>query len=358
MTESKLTLNRRQLLAGAGGISLIGAVDPSVAAATAAPGGGLPHDIGAVEKTTEASAETVIDALEGVYGVNRGQRRNHTKGVGALGYFVGLPEAAVYSRSPLFSGETLQVVARFSLAGGDPHASDTERSPRGLGLQFRLPTGGLHHMTMLHTPMFFANMPKTFLDKFLALKPDPLTGKPDPVKYQEFLGSHPDNAAQAHFLADANPPVSYANAAYYGIHTFKFIDRGGKVTMVRFRFVPQDGERQLSKEQMKFMPHNFLNQTLIQRTLQGPVRWDMIVTVGEPGDPETDPTLLWPPGRKEFKAGTLILTSASPDTQAGSYNVNYDPLIMSDGIAATDDPILLFRSPTYALSFTRRIRNI
>ena len=84
----------------------------------------------------------------------------------------------------------------------------------------------------------------------------------------------------------------------------------------------------------------------------------MIVTLGEPGDPETDPTLLWPPGRKEIKAGTLILTSASPDTQAGSYNVNYDPLLMSDGIAATDDPVLLFRSQAHALSFSRRIRNL
>jgi hypothetical protein len=26
----------------------------------------------------------------------------------------------------------------------------------------------------------------------------------------------------------------------------------------------------------------------------------MWVTVGEPGDPETDPTVLWPAGRKEF----------------------------------------------------------
>ena len=355
MTESKLTLNRRQLLVGAGGISLVGAVGPTVAAAAE---GGVRRDIGAAEKATEASAESVINALEGVYGVNRGQRRNHTKGVGAVGYFVGLPEAATYSRSSLFSGEKLEVVARFSVAGGDPDASDTEKSPRGLGLQFRLPNGGLHHMTMLHTPMFFANMPKTFLDKFLALRPDPATGKPDPARYQEFLASHPDTMAQGHFLADANPPPSYANAAYYGIHTFKFIDRGGKVTLVRFRFVPQDGERRLSNEQLKSAPRDFLNQALIQRTKQGPVKWDMIVTVGEPGDPETNPTLLWPPGRTEFKAGALTLMSAAPNTQAGSYDINYDPLLMSDGIAATDDPILLFRSPTYALSFTRRIRNV
>jgi catalase len=39
-------------------------------------------------------------------------------------------------------------------------------------------------MTMLNTPMFFAAMPRTFLDKMLALKPDPATGKPDPQALQ------------------------------------------------------------------------------------------------------------------------------------------------------------------------------
>jgi catalase len=58
--------------------------------------------------------------------------------------FVGAPEAAEYSRSQLFSGQEIEVVARFSLAGGDPEASDTEKSPRGLGLQFRLPGGSRH----------------------------------------------------------------------------------------------------------------------------------------------------------------------------------------------------------------------
>src|SRR5260221_7221064 len=79
------------------------------------------------EKTFEAIADNVVNALEAAYGVNRGKRRNHTKGFGALGIFVGAPEAAEYSCSQLFSGQEIEVVARFSLAGGDPEASDTEK---------------------------------------------------------------------------------------------------------------------------------------------------------------------------------------------------------------------------------------
>jgi catalase len=85
---------------------------------------------------------------------------------------------------------------------------------------------------------------------------------------------------------------------------------------------------------------------------------DMIVTIGEPGDPENDPTKPWPPRRRELKAGTLEIAAAMPQESAGGYNINYHPLVMGDGIRPSDDPILLFRSPSYALSFTKRIRNL
>ena len=87
---------------------------------------------------------------------------------------------------------------------------------------------------------------------------------------------------------------------------------------------------------------------MIERVKQGPVKWNMFVTMGEPGDPETNPTKLWPTDRKEFKAGTLTLTGASPKTGGECKNINYDPLVMADGIAPTNDPVLLFRSPSYA----------
>jgi catalase len=351
------SIDRRRMLAAAAG---------TIVAATAVPGlstqaTAMPFNEAAAEKAeigTEGTATAVVDALEGAYGTHRGQRRNHTKGIGVLGSFVGTPEAAAYSRSALFSGRTIEVVARFSLAGGNPHASDTEKSPRGLGLEFRLPNGALHHITMIHTPMFFAAVPGTFLDKFVALTPDPATGKPDPEKFKAFMARHPDNRGQAKFLDENNPPSSYANCAFYGIHTFKFINRDDKVTMVRFRFVPQDGEKQLSDAELKTRSPNFLEPDLNERLRRGPARWDMILTIGEPGDAEDNPTVLWPANRKELKAGTLTISSAMPEMQAGSYSINFDPLMMDDGIAATNDPILLFRSSSYAVSHTRRLQRV
>jgi catalase len=347
--------SRRRLLAGVGGLSLgaaVSAVQPRQAIANET------SSVAGSEGGEELVAVAVNDALEGAYGQHKGKRRNHTKGFGATGYFVGTKEAAQVSRSALFDGDRIEVIGRFSIAGGDPSASDSERSPRGMGLEFRVKNGALHHMTMIHTPMFFARTPSTFLDKFLALAKDVHTGKADPSKLTAFMKQHPDNAAQFHFLETNNPPASYANCAFYGIHTFRFVDRAGKTTNVRWRFVPEDGERSLTDAQLAQEPREFLEAAFRDRVKQGPVRWEMIVTIGEPGDSENDPTVLWPAGRLEIKAGTLTLTSYAPDQESGAYSINFDPMMMADGIGPTDDPILRFRSPSYAISHSRRLTEV
>ena len=303
----------------------------------------------------EVTADQVVSALEGTFGVTSGQRRNHIKGACALGEFVGSPDAAPYSRSALFSGKTIPVVARFSLSGGNPKVPDTAKSGRGMALEFKLSENNLQHMTMLNTPVFGAMQPRTFLDLMIASKPDPATGKADPEKIKAFKASHPDSLAQADYLAKNNPPASYSSSSFWGIHTFKFINKDNKTTMVRWRFVPQDGEKRLTDDELKSAQPNFLEESLVNRTKQGPARWDMMVSIGEPGDPEDNPTLAWPDSRKQIKAGTLTISSAMPQKGAACEKINFDPLVMSDGIEATNDPILQFRSQAYAVSFSKRI---
>jgi len=114
-------------------------------------------------------------------------------------------------------------------------------------------------------------------------------------------------------------------------------------------------EQRLADAKLKPMPPDFLEPAWIARTKQGTVRWDMVIALGEPGDPEDNPTLAWPADRKQFKAGTLTLISATPQKGAACEKINFDPLVMADGIAPTNDPILRFRSPAYAFSFSMRM---
>ena len=312
--------------------------------------------LGAPAGSNEVTAPQMINAFEGTFGVHPGQRRNHIKGTCAAGEFVGTTEAVGLSRSALFSGETIPVVARFSLGGGSPEVPDAAPAPRGMALEFHLPGGALQHITMINVPVFAAASPASFRDAIVAAKPDPKTGKPDPEKLKAYAATHPDAKALSELAKHHTPTANYYQTTFFSIHTFKFIDAKGTQHLVKWRFVPRDGMKEMTAAEMKAAPHDFLEKNLIERTRKGPAVWDMIVYVGEPGDPQDNPTLAWPEGRKHFKAGTLTITEATPQQKGTACEpINFDPLIMADGIAPTNDPVLLFRSPAYAVSFAKRL---
>ena len=304
----------------------------------------------------DVTAPQMIQSFEGTFGVHPGQRRNHIKGTCAVGEFVGTSDAAALSRSPVFSGKTIPVVARFSLGGGNPDVPDAAPAPRGMALELSLPGGSLQHFTMINVPIFAASSPASFRDAIDAAKPDPKTGMPDPEKLKAYVASHPDAKPLADLAAKHTPTASYYQTPYFSIHTFKFIDAKGVEHPVKWRFIPRDGVKELTAAQIKAAPHDFLEKGLIERTQKGPAIWDMIVYVGEPGDPQDNATLAWPETRKHFTAGTLNITEATTQQKGMACEpINFDPLVMADGIAPTNDPILLFRSPAYAVSFAKRL---
>jgi catalase len=306
--------------------------------------------------STEVNAPQMIDAFEGTFGVHPGQRRNHIKGTCAAGEFVGTTGTAALSRSALFSGKTIPVIARFSLGGGNPDVPDAAPAPRGMALELHLPGGGLQHITMINAPIFAAASPASFRDAILAAKPDPKTGQPDPEKLKAYAATHPDARALGELASHHTPTANYYETTYFSVHTFKFIDAKGTEHLVRWRFVPRDGTKEMTAAEIKAAPHDFLEKNLIERTRKAPAVWDMIVYVGEPGDPEDNPTLAWPETRKHFTAGTLTITQATPQQKGVACEpINFNPLVMADGIAPTNDPILLFRSPAYAVSYAKRL---
>src|SRR5208282_1189009 len=124
--------------------------------------------MGAPTPDTEVNAPQMIDAFEGTFGVHPGERRNHIKGTCAAGEFVGSTDTAALSRSALFSGKSIPVVARFSLGGGSPEVPDAAPAPRGMALELHLPGGALQHITMIDAPIFAAATPDSFRDLLVA----------------------------------------------------------------------------------------------------------------------------------------------------------------------------------------------
>ncbi len=308
-----------------------------------------------LQAATPISPADVMDTFEAIFGVHKGLRRNHVKGFCATGEFVGNPSAQKYSRSPLFSGETIPVTARFSLPGGNPNTPDTARAPRGMALQFNLANGNHHNMAMVNAPVFQAATPESFFAGLNAKRPDPATGKPDPEKLAAYKSAYPDSQIQANYLAAHNPPPSYANTTYFGIHAFKLINADNEATTIRFRFVPRDGDKEMTNEELADAPANFLQDRFFERAQQGPIQWDLLITIAHPDDPEADPTIEWPADREEINAGTLTLTAAETEADGYCSAITYDPAILTDGFALSADPFPAFRSAVYNFAFAQRV---
>jgi catalase len=81
-----------------------------------------------------------------------------------------------------------------------------------------------------------------------------------------------------------------------------------------------------------------------------------VLTVAAPGDPTNDATRQWPANRQQIDAGTLILKRSQPQSDGMCRDVNYDPTIVPEGLAPSDDPLLAARSAAYSVSFNRRTR--
>lgn len=311
----------------------------------------------AASAQTQPEPGQVIDTFEKLGGVHKGQRRNHTKGSCAVGSFVGTAEARKLSSSALFSGKEVPVIGRFSVAGPSPEAPDASKSPRGLGLQFKLPQDELQQTAMLNVPIFPVATVQAFYDSLLINLPDPTTGKADPEKGKAFAAAHPEAKPFFEYMGAHNPPPSYVNADYRSLSAYKFVN-GKSETWIRWRFEPADGEKFMTEDELKAAPKDFLDQRLAERTRKGPVKWTMVGTIGQPdkGDSIKDPSSPWPKDRKEVKLGTLTLTKGGQDAAGQCEDINFDPNVASAGIEPSpDDEILQYRSSAYAESFSRRM---
>jgi catalase len=290
-----------------------------------------------------------IDRFRTVFGEHPGFRRNHAKGAVVTGYFDSNGNGRDVSRAAVFRPGRTSVIGRFSLTGGNPLVADSPAAARGLGLAFAFPGGQEWRTAMLNLPVFPDNSPQGFYDRLLASKVDPATGKPDAAAMSAFLAAHPETAAAMAVIKQHPPTPGFADSTYWGLNTFFFVSDTGSRTAVRWSFVPQ---------QQALAPRsggsNTLFDALTRQMRSGALQWRLILTVGAPGDPTTDATLPWPSDRRTVDAGVLTLTGIETEAAGNARDINFDPLVLPDGIEPSDDPLLNARSAVYAASYRAR----
>ncbi|WP_093276892.1 catalase family peroxidase [Saccharopolyspora shandongensis] len=294
----------------------------------------------------------IADRFEEVHGKHAGFRRNHAKGVCVSGYFTSNGSGTSVSKASVFRPGRTPVIGRFSLSGGKPQATDANDTIRGLGLVFALSNGEQWRTALINIPVFPDNTVQGFYDRLLASKPVPGTGQPDPQKMAEFLAKHPETA-RAQKIIKTHPPTSgFDDSTFNSLNAFLATNETGVTVPVRWSLVPAQPAR--PGNTTKPADENYLFDSLIVQLSAHPLQWNLVLTVGEPDDPTDDPTVPWPESRQKITAGTLTIDSVQTEGVGNARDVNFDPLVLPDGISPSDDPLLSARSAVYSQSFTRR----
>ena len=204
---------------------------------------------------------------------------------------------------------------------------------------------------MNNSPVFVVSNPRDFYELTRTQDNDPPTGKPDPAKMGAFQAKHPEFVKAVQLIRSQPSSSGFADSSYYGLNAFRFVNAKGESTPIRWYVAPdQKAETTNSAGTDK----NYLFDALIQQIHAKTLRWHLMLTVGQPGDPTADATLQWPSERPLIDAGTLTIDSIESDDTSPTRNVNFDPLVLPDGIAPSDDPLLSARSAAYSVSFRRR----
>jgi catalase len=286
-----------------------------------------------------------VDGLNRVFGVHRA-RAAHAKGICCVGTFTATPYVSRLTRAAHMAGGKVPVTVRFSNGAGAPAVRDDAAVASGMAVKFALPSGESTDLLTITAEIFPARTPEDFLELLDALA----TGKPEALA--AFKKAHPELRAALEF--DVKPLASYAQAEYHAVHAFRFINAQGQECFVRYSWRPKAGIATLSKAEAARRPADYLQSELRHRLASGGAEFTLHLKLAAAGDDVNDPATAWPEDRPYVFAGTLTLTDLVADQTSGCEALVFDPTRLTDGIAASADPILHGRSGAYFLSHKRR----
>lgn len=296
------------------------------------------------------TAQEFVNLQQGA-SAHAGYRRAHAKGICVKGVVNSNGQLAQYSKASVFAKGNTPFVGRFSIAGNNPHGHDLKAPVRSFALQLFLETGEQWRIAMNTPPVMAVATPEAFYKQLQALAPNPETGKRDPAKIKAFFKAHPESQAFLDWKKHYKESNSFALERYHSINAFYLVNAKGKKQAVRWTTVPMVNE---NAPTLNAQNPDALQQELIKRLSTSPVRFDWQFTLANAEDDENNPTKPWPETRTNISAGNIVIKSWQPQEGGTCDGVNFDPLVLPKGIAATADPILRARSGAYAQSYKRR----
>ena len=265
-------------------------------------------------------AELVKD-LHALFGEHHA-RATHAKGVVLDATFEPTREASQLSKATVFM-DRVQATVRLSDTTGIPEIPDADAnaSPHGLAIKFRLGDGSEMDLVM-HSFNGFPAATAAEFDGFLKAAAASAPGAARPTPIEKYLQAHPN--AVPFVTQQKPPPESLATTIYFGVNAFAFVDNSGKKIIVRYRFVPEAGEKYLDATTAASKGPNYLMEEIAERE-----------------------------DRQLVKLGTLTITGMAADQEHLSRSLLFLSNNIPDGIEAVD-PMIEVRGAAYPISFGER----
>jgi len=175
------------------------------------------------------------------------ERIVHARGSAAHGYFECTESLADITVADLFQkkGQRTEVFTRFSTVAGGAGSIDTPRDVRGFAVKFYTREGNWD-LVGNNIPVFFIQDAIKFPDLIHAAKMEADRGYPQAATahdtFWDFISLMPESTHMIMWaMSDRTLPRTFANMEGFGVHTFRFINKEGKSTFVKFHWKPKAG---------------------------------------------------------------------------------------------------------------------
>ncbi|GGB73086.1 catalase [Flavobacterium suaedae] len=292
------------------------------------------------------------------------ERIVHARGSAAHGYFEAYGNVGEYTKAGFLNDTSIKtpVFVRFSTVAGFRGSTDLARDVRGFAVKFYTQEGNFD-LVGNNIPVFFIQDAMKFPDLIHAVKPEPHNEIPQAQSahdtFWDFISLMPESMHMIMWaMSDRAIPRSLRMMEGFGVHTFRFVNKEGKSTFVKFHWKPKLGTHSVVWDEALKISGNdpdFHRRDLYDAIENGDFpEWELGVQLIPEEDEHKydfdllDPTKLVPEELVPVtKIGRMVLNRNPDNFFAETEQVAFHPGHVVPGIDFTNDPLLQGRLFSY-----------
>ncbi|MHC5306262.1 catalase [Bartonella sp. LJL80] len=300
------------------------------------------------------------------------ERVVHARGYGAHGYFETTKSLSDITKADIFQrvGDKTPVFVRFSTVAGNKGSFDVARDVRGFAVKFYTQEGNWD-LVGNNMPVFFIQDAIKFPDLVHAVKQEPDRDFPQAQSahdnFWDFVSLMPESMHMIMWImSDRAIPRSFRFMEGFGVHTFRFVNKDGKSTYVKFHWKPKLGLQSVVwNEAVKIngADPDFHRRDLWNAISQGDFpEWELGVQVFDQEWADKfdfdvlDATKLIPEEQLPVEiVGRMVLNKMPDNFFAETEQVAFFTQNIVPGIDFTDDPLLQGRNFSYLDTQLKRL---